>query len=78
MKSTFINSILRLSRPQKRTISVITDFLLLSLAVWAAFALRFENLSWMPSEKQMWVSVFTVIVTIGAFVKLGLYRAVIR
>ena len=51
MKSTFINSILRLSRPQKRTISVITDFLLLSLAVWAAFALRFENLrSTLPYE----------------------------
>src|SRR5690606_30408955 len=59
-------------------ISVATDIILLSVAIWAAFALRFENLSWVPGEKQLWVSVGTVLFTILAFVKLGLYRAVIR
>lgn len=78
MRSKFINGILRLSRPQKRAISIVTDFVLLSLAIWAAFALRFENPGWLPSEKQLWVSSATVGVTIAAFVKLGLYRAVIR
>ncbi|WP_181800023.1 nucleoside-diphosphate sugar epimerase/dehydratase [Marinobacter pelagius] len=73
-----INRILHLSRPKKRAISVLSDFVLLSLAIWAAFALRFENPGWMPSDKQLWVSLATVMVTIGAFVKLGLYRAVIR
>src|SRR5690554_1425735 len=59
-------------------ISVATDIILLSVAIWAAFALRFENLSWLPGEKQFWASVATVFFTVAAFVKLGLYRAVIR
>ncbi|WP_165793962.1 polysaccharide biosynthesis protein [Marinobacter halophilus] len=73
-----INKVLGLPRPIKRLISVLTDFTLLSFAVWCAFALRFESMAWLPSEKQLWVSMATVLVTIGAFVKLGLYRAVIR
>lgn len=59
-------------------ISVATDIILLSVAIWAAFALRFENLSWLPGEKQFWASAATVFFTVAAFVKLGLYRAVIR
>ena len=78
MRNKLINRILHLSRPKKRAISVVTDFVLLSLAIWAAFALRFENAGWIPSEKQLWVSLATVVVTVGAFIKLGLYRAVIR
>ncbi|WP_420538102.1 polysaccharide biosynthesis protein [Marinobacter vinifirmus] len=73
-----IGKVLNLSRPVKRLVSVVTDFALLSLAVWAAFALRFENYAWLPSEKQTWVSGATVAFTILAFVRLGLYRAVIR
>ncbi|SFM42286.1 nucleoside-diphosphate sugar epimerase/dehydratase [Marinobacter zhejiangensis] len=73
-----INRILGLSRPTKRLVSVIADLLLLSVAIWAAFALRFEDIAWMPAEKQLLVSGATVLVTIGAFIKLGLYRAVIR
>lgn len=78
MRNKLINRILHLSRPKKRAISVATDFALLSLAIWAAFALRFESVGWLPSERQLWVSSATVVVTLGAFVKLGLYRAVIR
>lgn len=78
MRSAVINRILGLSRPTKRVISVIADFLLLSVAIWAAFALRFENFGWSPGDKQLLVSAATVLVTIGAFIKLGLYRAVIR
>ncbi|MBZ2168413.1 polysaccharide biosynthesis protein [Marinobacter sp. F4216] len=73
-----INKVLRLKRPQKRAISVVTDIVLLSVAIWAAFALRFESSSWMPDQKQLLVSVGTVTVTLAAFIKLGLYRAVIR
>jgi membrane protein YdbS with pleckstrin-like domain len=72
MRNSLNNVILRLSRPQKRVVSVVTDFVLLSIAIWGAFALRFENASWFPSDKQLWVSLATVVVTIGAFVKLGL------
>lgn len=78
MRSKLINKVLHLSRPVKRAISVVTDFALISLAIWAAFALRFESLRWIPGEKQLWVAGGTVLFTILAFVKLGLYRAVIR
>lgn len=78
LKHKLINSVLRMSRPRKRAVSVASDFVLLTFAIWAAFALRFENAGWLPSDSQVWVSISTVIVTIGAFVKLGLYRAVIR
>ncbi|MCM0612619.1 polysaccharide biosynthesis protein [Marinobacter sediminum] len=73
-----INGILGLSRPTKRAISVAVDFVLLSVAIWAAFALRFESFAWLPNDRQLLVSSATVLITIGAFVKLGLYRAVIR
>ncbi|SFE23542.1 NDP-sugar epimerase, includes UDP-GlcNAc-inverting 4,6-dehydratase FlaA1 and capsular polysaccharide biosynthesis protein EpsC [Marinobacter sp. DSM 26671] len=78
MRKGLINYVLHLSRPEKRAISVVTDFFLLSFAIWSAFALRFESSAWVPSDKQLWVSLATVVLTIGAFVKLGLYRAVIR
>lgn len=78
MNTGLIGKILGLSRPVKRLISVITDLTLLSFAIWAAFALRFENYIWLPTDKQLWVSGATVLFTTAAFVKLGLYRAVIR
>lgn len=78
MKSNAIESVLGWSRPAKRLVSVAVDFILLAVAIWGAFALRFETFTWMPNEKQLLVSLATVLVTIGAFIKLGLYRAVIR
>lgn len=78
MRSSLINSVLGWSRPVKRLISVMADLMLLSVAIWGAFALRFETFTWLPDSKQLIVSSATVLVTIGAFVKLGLYRAVIR
>ncbi len=78
MRNKMIMKVLHFSRPTKRAISVITDIVLLLVAIWAAFALRFESLSWVPSWHQLWVSGATVLFTVVAFVKLGLYRAVIR
>ena len=78
MKNRMINKVLRFSRPTKRSISVVTDIVLLLMAAWAAFALRFESLSWIPTGDQLWAASATVLFTVAAFVKLGLYRAVIR
>lgn len=73
-----IERFLHLSRPQKRIISVVADLFMLSAAIWGAFALRFESVFWVPDQKQLFASVLTVLFTIAAFIKLGLYRAVIR
>lgn len=67
-----------LPRSQKRLISVIADMMFISLALWASFTLRYENLAWHPTDKQLVVFGLTVFTSIFAFIRLGLYRAVIR
>lgn len=69
---------LNLSRVNKRLVSIVADVVVLFFALWAAFSLRLEQQFWVPNQGQVVVSALTVIFTIGVFVKLGLYRAVIR
>ena len=69
---------LNLPRLQKRLISVVADVLALLFALWAAFSLRFEQSFWIPSQDQLVISGLTVVFTIAFFVRLGLYRAVVR
>jgi FlaA1/EpsC-like NDP-sugar epimerase len=73
-----IKTFLNLPRMQKRIISVASDMVVLFFAIWAAYALRLEQHLWVPNRDQLIVAAITVIFTIGAFIRLGLYRAVIR
>src|SRR5690554_942256 len=72
------DSFLKLSRFNKRLISLGVDTLALFFALWSAFALRLEQGFWVPNEGQLLISGLTVIFTLGVFVRLGLYRAVVR
>jgi FlaA1/EpsC-like NDP-sugar epimerase len=67
-----------LPRIYKRIISVASDVFFLFLAFWGAFALRLEQQAWLPNLEQLLVCFVTVVFTIIVFIKLGLYRAVIR
>lgn len=69
---------LNLPRFYKRVISVAADVIALFFALWASFSLRFDQQLWIPSKEQLVVSGLTVVFTIGLFVRLGLYRAVVR
>jgi FlaA1/EpsC-like NDP-sugar epimerase len=69
---------LNLSRVHKRLVSVFADVVVLFFALWAAFSLRLEQQFWVPDKGQLIVSGLTVVFTIAVFIKLGLYRAVIR
>ncbi|WP_100639370.1 polysaccharide biosynthesis protein [Marinobacter salexigens] len=69
---------LGLPRLQKRLVSVAVDALALSFALWGSFALRLEESLWLPNKGQLLVSALTVVFTLGVFVRLGLYRAVVR
>lgn len=69
---------LGLPRIQKRLISVASDMVVLFFAIWAAFALRLEQELWIPTRDHMTVAAITVVFTIAVFIRLGLYRAVIR
>ncbi len=74
MLKTFLN----LTRFQKRLISVTSDGFFLFFALWAAYALRLDQQFWVPGRGQWVVMALTVIFTLGLFVRLGLYRAIVR
>lgn len=67
-----------LPRPYKRLVSVVADLCFIALALWFAFALRFEDPLWVPSDRQLMALALTAACSVGVFVKIGLYRAVIR
>ncbi|WP_341582289.1 nucleoside-diphosphate sugar epimerase/dehydratase [Marinobacter metalliresistant] len=69
---------LNLPRFHKRVISVAADSVALFLALYAAFSLRLDQQLWVPTREHIVVSGLTVIFTIAVFIRLGLYRAVIR
>ena len=76
--NSLVRAFLGLPRFQKRLVSVLSDAFFLFFAIWAAFALRLEQHLWLPTRDQLVVAAITVVFTIGVFVRLGLYRAVIR
>lgn len=72
-----IRGFLALPRRMKQFISMSADLVLLFLAFWSALALRFETLT--PAvPPYLWQMVAAPLLAIPIFIKLGLYRAVIR
>ena len=71
--------LMSLQRSKKRLLMLSADFVALPLALWSAYALRFSEL-W-PEEYLYpagWLFVLLPLVGILIFIKLGLYRAVVR
>jgi FlaA1/EpsC-like NDP-sugar epimerase len=67
-----------LSRPVKRFLQVMFDCALIAACLALAMALRTDGFSAL-SDAQVWIVLLPVLpLTITAFIKLGLYRAVIR
>ncbi|WP_107853124.1 polysaccharide biosynthesis protein [Oceanimonas marisflavi] len=65
-------------RSIKRIISVLLDTLFISLAFWAAYLLRLDSSDLLSSYKH-WLVLGTMLpVTLLYFVRMGLYRAVLR
>ncbi len=68
---------LNFSRWQKRLIIMSVDVVLLPLAIWISFTLRLGT--WSPPLKDgQWLLIIAPLITIPIFIKLGLYRAIIR
>lgn len=68
---------LNFNRWQKRLLMMTLDIILLPLAIWSSFALRLET--WNPPLNDgLWLLVIVPVITIPIFIKLGLYRAIIR
>ena len=74
----FIQSALGLSRPYKRAISLLIDSLFLFCAFWLALFMRLESFSPLFDFHYWLVFTATLPFSLFAFVKLGLYRAILR
>jgi len=69
--------ILNLSRNKKRGLLVTVDILLITLSLWLAFALRLGEWFW-PNQNQLLLFILAPCLGLPIFIKLGLYRAIIR
>lgn len=66
-----------LPRKYKILIMLISDIILLPLALWSAIALRYG--SFQPDVKGFyWIFLVLPVVTVPVFIRIGLYRTVIR
>lgn len=68
---------LRLPRRQKQFLAIAADCLLLVLAFMSAVVLRFETFS-PPLGAYLWIAPLAPLLAIPLFIRIGLYRAVIR
>lgn len=78
-RSLLYRYVLSLSRVQKQAVMLAFDIFALTLALWSGYALRLAE--WWPSsyiEDGLPLFIITPIVGIIIFIKLGLYRAVVR
>ncbi|WP_412071466.1 polysaccharide biosynthesis protein [Pseudomonas sp. FEN] len=71
--------LLSLSRRRKRTLQLVTDVLLVWLALWMAFVVRLgidemRN----PFTQHFWLFIAAPVIAIPLFVRFGMYRAVMR
>ncbi len=70
--------ILSLPRRGKQTILVVFDFFALAWAIWASFCIRYDTW-YTPLTVEQWVVIMSApLVAVPIFIRLGLYRAVIR
>lgn len=65
-------------RSTKRFISLLLDALFITVAFWAAFMLRLDTTAILGSGAHWLILLITIPVTLACFVRLGLYRAVLR
>ncbi len=70
--------LLALPRPVKRIITLAIDVVLLLCAFWFSFWVRIDALTPLTSGPHWLLILSIILVTLGFFVRLGLYRAVIR
>lgn len=70
--------IIRTPRRWKRVVMILLDSALLLVAIWASYALRLSNWSPAITAERLTLAFLAVAVAIPIFIRLGLYRSVIR
>ncbi|MGL4894997.1 MAG: polysaccharide biosynthesis protein, partial [Shewanella sp.] len=74
----FLQFLFTLKRSQKRVVSVAIDSVFLLFAFWFALLVRVDSVAVLLNSQYWLLIALTVPVSIAAFVRLGLYRAVLR
>ncbi|MFZ2407775.1 MAG: nucleoside-diphosphate sugar epimerase/dehydratase [Methylobacter sp.] len=77
MRSRLANWFIGLARQKKAFILISADVLFAVFALWTAFALRWGEL-YIPKEDEWYLFAAAPVIAVPIFVKLGLYRAIIR
>ena len=73
----FNKKMFQLPRWLKRLVMVCVDLLIIPFAVWVSFALQFAT--WQPPITEgIWFFIVAPLISIPFFIRLGLYRSVIR
>ena len=73
----FFNELLQLPRPVKGTLGIVADAICVPAALWTAISLKLGSIDHSVIDEE-WLYVTVVAVTVPVFLKLGLYRAVVR
>jgi len=76
--SPMINFLLNAPRPTKRFISVSYDLIAIPVAIYLALALRYGTITPRIDNAVISAALITTFLTLTVFVRLGLYRAVVR
>ncbi len=73
----YANLLLSLPRPAKRGLMVFSDFIGIPIVLWLSFALRLGTPT--PAVAEVWwLFIIVPVVSLPAFIRLGLYRAIVR
>lgn len=72
-----LNRVRGLPRPVKRTVMLVADVVIINVALWFAFTLKFDSLT-DGLERNPWLYAGTTLASVVAFWILGLYRSVVR
>ena len=65
------------TRKTKRTITLVIDFISVIAALWIAFSLRYSTL-YLPEDGQWLIFLLAPVIAVPVFIRLGLYRAIVR
>lgn len=74
----FPKSILRLSRYQKRAITLVLDAFFICIAFWLSYCSHLDSLDAFQEPKRWVILTLLIVTSIAVFIRLGLYRAVLR
>ncbi|BFM20900.1 polysaccharide biosynthesis protein [Gilvimarinus japonicus] len=66
------------SRTTKRLISLAYDTLAISCSLYIAICLRLGSLEIPVTERELATLAITIVFTLGAFIRMGMYRAILR